>query len=117
MFQLGLSLSPEEMVDIVDSAPISEEIKEMLRIELPQLVERLNDSIEKAINPSKVWLESMQFADYVHQMGQHLVECGSADCTPEIGHALSIMSSSYKNMAEDALQMIDEMEKEDGSQA
>lgn len=90
----------------------------MLAEQVPTIIGMMQDSMEKIISPNQIWLESMQFADYVNQFGTHLMECGAEECTLNIGRALFDMSTSYKAMGERALTVIDEIEKDqNGSQA
>lgn len=118
MYQVALSLTPQELEEIITAAPISDDIKKLLQEQVPMLVSMMQDGMENLLNPTKIWLESMQFADYVNQFGQHLLDCGAEDCTEGIGRALVEMAKSYKTMGERALTVIDEIEKEEnGAQA
>ena len=80
--------------------------------DLPKILERMDDTAKKVYDPHQIWLESMQFADYVTQLGKHLQECGEAECTEGLAEQLINMSNSFKQMGESALQVLDEAERE-----
>jgi hypothetical protein len=79
--------------------------------ELPQILERLEDSARKIYEPSQIWLESIQFADYVNQLAVHLKDCGAEDCNVNVAEQLINMASSFKVMGENALVVLDEIEE------
>lgn len=115
MFQVAQTLTPQEIEQIIKDAPIDDQIKELLLKEVPSLVDFVHQGVERITSPSNIWLESIQFADYTQQFGQHLMECGDPDCTERSGRALVEMSTSFKLMAEAAMQALDEMEKDNGA--
>lgn len=88
------------------------EIKETLKSEIPQVLERMEDVAKKIYDPHQIWLESMQFADYVTQLANHLNEDHGPDCIRDIAEQLANMSNSFKQMGENALRVLDESEKE-----
>ena len=84
--------------------------------ELPQVIERIEDTAKKVYDPHQIWLESMQFADYVTQLANHLNEDHGPDCIKDIAEQLANMSNSFKQMGESALTVLDEAERDfDGS--
>jgi methyl-accepting chemotaxis protein len=87
-------------------------MKSAMMEELPQVLERLEDTAKKVYDPQQVWLESMQFADYVTQLASHLLEGHGQECIDEIAEQLKNMSNSFKQMGENALQVLDEAERE-----
>lgn len=102
---------------MINKLNLSEETKETLLSELPQVLERMEDVAKKIYDPHQIWLESMQFADYVSQLAQHLTEGHGQECIDEIAVQLSNMAESFKQMGENALQVLDESEKDfDGEQ-
>ena len=88
------------------------EVKETLKSEIPQVLERMEDVAKKIYDPQQIWLESMQFADYVTQLAQHLKEDHGRECIDEIVEQLINMSNSFKQMGENALRVLDEAEGE-----
>ena len=96
----------------MDKTNLPSEIKEALRSEIPQVLERMEDYAKKIYDPHQIWLESMQFADYVTQLASHLNDDHGPDCVKEIAEQLANMSNSFKHMGENALQVLDESEKE-----
>ena len=80
--------------------------------DLPKILERMEDTAKKVYDPHQIWLESMQFADYVSQLGTHLLDCGEPNCTEGLAEQLINMSDSFKQMGESALQVLDEAERE-----
>ena len=97
---------------MLDKTNLPSEIKEALRSEIPQVLERMEDYAKKIYDPHQIWLESMQFADYVTQLASHLNDDHGPDCVKEIAEQLANMSNSFKHMGENALQVLDESEKE-----
>jgi hypothetical protein len=73
-------------------------------------MEEFDEAALKVFDPSKVWLEALQFADYTGQAGEHLAsECGE-NCREEIAEQLQMMASSFKQLAERSLQVLDAAE-------
>jgi len=100
------------MEQMVQKLNLPAEIKEALKTEIPQVLERMEDVAKKIYDPHQIWLESMQFADYVTQLAEHLNDDHGPECTKEIAEQLANMSNSFKQMGENALQVLDESEKE-----
>jgi hypothetical protein len=73
-------------------------------------MEEFDEAALKVFDPSKVWFEALQFADYTGQAGEHLAsECGE-NCREEIAEQLQMMASSFKQLAERSLQVLDAAE-------
>ena len=87
------------------------EVKEQILSELPIVLEQIDDLSKKIYDPSQIWLESMQFADYVTQLATHLAQGHDAECTAEIASQLTNMSNSFKLMGENALRALDAVEE------
>jgi hypothetical protein len=85
-------------------------MKEQILTQLPPLLERLDDIAQKVYDPTQIWLESIQFADYVSQLATHMNQCGAEDCNAELTTQLLNMTSSFKQMGENALTVLDEMD-------
>ncbi len=86
---------------------IPQQMKEALLNELPDFVEHIDEATQKIFNPTSIWLESIQFADYVAQLASHLGENHGPECTEEIAERLLIMAESFKDLAENAMKVID----------
>lgn len=94
-------------------APLPPEMKEAILNELPSLVDHIDEATRKIFDPSKIWLESIQFADYVSQMADHLTaDCG---CTEEdkhlIGAQLKYIAETFKEVAEASMEILDQSDK------
>jgi hypothetical protein len=100
------------MEQLVEKLGLPLEIKEALKSEIPQVLEKIEDVAKKIYDPHQIWLESMQFADYVTQLASHLGDDHGPECTKEIAEQLANMSNSFKQMGENALQVLDESERE-----
>jgi hypothetical protein len=92
-------------------------MKEILLNELPEFVEHIDEATDRIFNPSSIWIEAVQFADYVGQLAIHLKEEHGADSREEIADRLTMMSESFKQLAEHAMLVIDQLEsRQNGSQ-
>lgn len=97
---------------MVERAAIPEEMKEILRHDIPEVFAQLEDATRKVYDPAAIWLESIQFADYVSQLGSHLQENHSDECNADVSSQLITMAESWKSMAEQAMSVLDESEGE-----
>lgn len=93
--------------EAIQQAKLPKEIKEALLDELPNFVELVDEATNKIFNPSAIWFESLQFADYVAQLAGHLREEHGPDCREEISEKLILMAENYKELAEHAMTVID----------
>jgi hypothetical protein len=91
-------------------------MQEAIISELPDVIEQIDDAVKQIYDPNTIWLEAMQFADYVHQFAQHLQENHGQDCIQEIAVNLVSLSQEFKYMGEGALTVIDESKEMDGTQ-
>ena len=92
------------------------ELQEVILSELPNVIEQIDEATKQVYDPNTIWLEAMQFADYVGQFAQHLRDNHGEDCIAEIAAQLITISTSFKEMGESALKVIDETEDIDGTQ-
>jgi len=90
-------------MEILEAAPLSPAVKQALLNELP-------DFIRQIFDPNQIWLESLQFADYVGQLGEHLLENHGDECREDIANQLNAMSMAWKLMAENAMTVLDQSE-------
>jgi hypothetical protein len=112
-----LSLTPEMLTEAVMKAKLTPQMKETILSELPEFMEHIDEATRKIFDPSAVWLECLQFADYVSQMAQHLLDNHGPECTEQVGINLKIMADSWKDLAEGSMEVLDQSEKvfEDGA--
>lgn len=92
------------------------EIQQVILDELPNVIEQIDDATKQIYDPNTIWLEAIQFADYVEQFGKHLLDNHGPDCIEDIAHGLVSMSASFKVMGEGALKVLDETENISGTQ-
>ena len=93
------------------------EIQEVILSELPNVIEQIDEATKQIYDPNAIWLEAIQFADYVEQLGKHLfVEDHGRDCVEDIAQQLINMAASFKEMGEGALKVLDETEDTNGTQ-
>ena len=95
---------------------IPTEIQEVILSELPNVIEQIDEATKQIYDPNTIWLEAIQFADYVGQFGEHLKEHHGPECIEDIATQLLNLANSFKEMGESALTVIDESEAMDGTQ-
>lgn len=95
---------------------IPAEMREVILIELPNVIEQIDEATKQIYDPNAIWLEAMQFANYVTQYATHLLEDHGPECTQSIAEQLLDISNSFVVMSEGALRVIDETEDIDGTQ-
>ena len=112
-FAPKIKVSQELLKQMIDSAPISDEMRAKISQQLPMIAENLDDATRRIYDPQKIWFESVQYADYVDQLATHLrdavVEEHPDDCKMEIAVGLHTMSGIWKAMAENAMTILDDM--------
>ncbi len=94
----------------MNQAPIPPEAKKAILSELPRFMEHVDEATKKIFDPSTVWLETIQFADYVSQMADHLASEHGPQCREEVAHQLKFMSETWKEIAEQSMQILDKVE-------
>ena len=104
----ALCLTPEKLMEILEAAPLSPAVKQALINELPDFIETVDENARQIFDPNQIWLESLQFADYVGQLGSHLIENHGDECREDIANQLTAMSMAWKLMAENAMTVLDE---------
>ena len=95
---------------------VPKEIQEVILSELPNVIEQIDEATKQIYDPNTIWLEAMQFADYVSQFAKHLQEHHGEECIAEVAENLINLSESFKFMGEGALKVIDESEDMNGTQ-
>lgn len=106
-----LSITPQMLEKAIKEAKLPAPVEEALLHELPDFVEHVDEATQKIFNPSAIWLEAIQFADYVAQLASHLRQDHGAECAGEIAERLLIMAESFKDLAEDAMKVLDHSDK------
>jgi len=86
------------------------ELQEILLTELPNVIEQIDEATKQIYDPNSIWLEAMQYADYVSQFATHLQMDHGPECVQMVSEQLIELSTSFKEMAESALQAIDKTE-------
>ena len=92
------------------------ELREAIISELPNVIEQIDEASKQIYDPNTIWLEAIQFADYVSQYALHLHDDHGFECVKDVAHLLLNLSDSFKSMAENALTVIDESEAMNGTQ-
>lgn len=100
------------MLELVRKTDLPAGMKEFLLNELPEVMENIEESTKAIYDPNAIWLEAIQFADYVQQLVGHLHSGHGEDCVLDVAEQLNNMCDSFKNMGENALKVLDESEKE-----
>jgi hypothetical protein len=96
---------------VLSAKQIPAEMKQAILDGLPEFIERIDEATQKIYDPSQVWFESLQFADYVGQLAEHLAEDHGPECREEIATQLRLMSESWKDLAENAMEVLDKSEE------
>jgi hypothetical protein len=96
---------------VMSAKQIPAEMKQAILDGLPEFIERIDEATQKIYDPSQVWFESLQFADYVGQLAEHLTEDHGPECRQEIATQLRLMSESWKDLAENAMEVLDKSEE------
>lgn len=112
-FAPKIKVSQELLRQMIDNAPISDEMRNKIVEQLPMIAENLDDATRRIYDPQKIWFESIQYADYVDQLAEHLrdavMDDHGDDCKMEIAVGLHTMSGIWKAMAENAMTILDDM--------
>jgi len=104
------------MKKILSKMQIPREMQEAIISELPDVIEQIDDAVKQIYDPNTIWLEAMQFADYVHQLAIHLQTNHGEDCIQDITVNLINLANDFKQMGEGALTVIDDTREIDGTQ-
>jgi hypothetical protein len=112
-FAPKLKVSQELLRQMIDNAPISDEMREKISTQLPMIADSLDEATRRIYDPQKIWFESIQYADYVDQLSEHLrdsvIDGHDDGCKMEIAVGLHTMSCIWKAMAENAMTMLDDL--------
>lgn len=103
-----MELTEQDILDVINDSDMPNDLKEELKAALPKLLENVGEVAKAVYDPNAVWLESIQFADYVHQYLEHAQECDDKAC---LTTAIA-MTKSFKRMAEHAMRVLDTLKIE-----
>lgn len=109
-----LQITEKLLKEMIEAAPVSAETKAKVLKDLPLVAENLDEITRKVYDPNRIWLESIQFADYVQQHAEHLRDCFTEeghedDCFVDISLGLYSMSEKWKHLAESSMKILDDM--------
>jgi len=96
--------------EVINNSKIPNDLKEKLLSDLPALLENVGEIAATVYDPNKIWLEAIQFADYVQQHTEHLGSQHGPECDEESLETLMAMTTSFKQMAEQAMRVLDALE-------
>jgi hypothetical protein len=105
-------LDMEKIKELVADSELPADLKEKLIADLPRLLDSVGEAASTVYDPSKIWLEAIQFADYVQQHTEHLAQKHSPECEEESLETLMLMTESFKQMAENAMRVLDTLKIE-----
>jgi hypothetical protein len=103
-----MELTEQDILSAIDGSDMPDDLKEQLKSALPTLLENVGEVAKTVYDPNAIWLESIQFADYVHQFLEHLEGCDDSDCIK----TTITMTKSFKRMAEHAMRVLDQLKVE-----
>ena len=101
----------DKIKELVGKSSMPEELKEKIINGLPDVMENVNEMARTVYDPNKVWLEAIQYADYVQQHTEHIQQ-GHEGCREEVVDALLNMTKEFKRMAEHAMIVLDTLQVE-----
>lgn len=96
--------------EVIASADLPEDLKVKLLDELPKILENVGETAAVVYDPNKIWLESIQFADYVEQHAEHLAQGHGGECDQDSIATILAMTISFKQMAENAMKVLDTLD-------
>jgi hypothetical protein len=103
-------LDMEKIKEVVGNSQLPDDLKKELLTNLPMLLTNIGEAAATVYDPNKIWLEAIQFADYVQQHVEHLSEKHGPECEEESLETLQDMTASFKLMAENAMRVLDTLE-------
>ena len=107
-----LAVSMDEIREIINNSELPAEIKQSLNDNLPILLENVGDAAKAVYDPNTIWLEAIQYADYVQQHLDHFNECDDEACTVESLSRAINFTKEFKQMAEHAMRVLDSLKIE-----
>lgn len=110
-----MSEEPLDMNDItkfIAESDLPAELKRRLNESLPELLENVGEAAKTVYDPNAIWLEAIQYADYVQQHLTHLNDCTDDACAHESIDTALAFTVSFKQMAEHAMRVLDTLKIE-----
>lgn len=98
-----MEVTEEDIIEAINTSDLPEELKADLLTALPKLMHNVGEIARAVFDPNAIWLESIQYADYVQQYLEHIEKCDDVDCTK----SAIAMTKSFKQMAEHAMRVLD----------
>lgn len=99
-----------ELKKALSAAELPENVKKEIMENLPTLLENVGESAKTVYDPNTIWLEAIQYADYVQQHAQHLAQKHGGECDDDSIETLIAMTISFKQMAESAMKVLDTLD-------
>jgi cation transport regulator ChaB len=106
------SLDMQDIQRFIAESDLPAELKKRLNESLPMLLENVGDAAKTVYDPNAIWLEAIQYADYVQQHLQHLQECKEEVCLNESIQTAVAFTRQFKQMAEHAMMVLDTLKIE-----
>jgi hypothetical protein len=100
-----MEISGQDILDAIEESDLPEDLKVELRSALPKLLHNVGEVAKTVYDPNSIWLEAIQYADYVEQYMEHIKSCDGDDCTT---NAIA-MTKAFKQMAEHAMRVLDQL--------
>jgi hypothetical protein len=113
--ETAMKVTNKMLTDMINAAPIQDETKKEILKNLPLVVDGLTEKLRSIYDPTKIWLEALQFAKYVDECAEHLEDIEinpfehDEDCLINIANTLNRMATAFMGLAESSLQVLDDM--------
>lgn len=106
------AIGMDEIREVINNSELPEELKRSLNESLPILLENVGEAAKTVYDPNSIWLEAIQYADYVQQHLDHLGECEDDECSKESLTRAVGFTKEFKQMAEHAMRVLDTLKIE-----
>lgn len=107
-----LAIDMDEIKEFIKNSDLPQEIKNSLNESLPILLENVGEAAKTVYDPNSIWLEAIQYADYVEQHLVHLKGCTDEACAEESMDRAIAFTGEFKQMAEHAMRVLDSLKIE-----
>jgi hypothetical protein len=102
-----IEVDMEKVREVIAAADLPADLKEKLLTDLPTILENVGEAAAVVYDPNKIWLEAIQYADYIQQHAEHLAQGHGAECDQDSIATILAMTISFKQMAENAMRVLD----------
>ena len=106
------AIGMDEIREVINNSELPEALKRSLNESLPILLENVGEAAKTVYDPNAIWLEAIQYADYVQQHLEHLQECDGEECGKESISTAIAFTGQFKQMAEHAMRVLDTLKIE-----